>query len=259
MLTSPATGIYSCGIFRGDSLVWDISEGNNGTILKGIGFSEVSGDMVKIVETLIFDFDGTLVDSRQDIINALNYTLRKLDYPPLPAEVVAGYVGGGAAALVQEALGVNSRELNERFLPVFLEIYAGHCTEYTTLYPNVREVLAYYQAKKLCIVTNKITPITMKILRHFGISSYFAAVLGPDLVKNSKPHPEPIEKVLQAVGAKKNTAVMIGDSPIDIEAGKNAGIMTCGAAYGLRPRHELAASGADIIIEQLTDLFCYYA
>jgi phosphoglycolate phosphatase-like HAD superfamily hydrolase len=75
--------------------------------------------MVKIVETLIFDFDGTLVDSRQDIINALNYTLRKLDYPPLPAEVVAGYVGGGAAALVQEALGVNSRELNERFLPVF--------------------------------------------------------------------------------------------------------------------------------------------
>jgi phosphoglycolate phosphatase len=212
----------------------------------------------KRIETLILDLDGTLIDSRLDIARAANYTLAKLGCPQLPEEQIAGFIGGGVGPLLKKALGNRSEELFERALPIYKQRYWEHCTDYTTLYSGVKEILSYYQDKDIAMATNKLVPMTMKILEHFEIASYFKLVLGPDSVKNRKPHPEAIEKILAQLGNPKETALIVGDSHFDIETGKNAGIMTCGVTYGFGSRQELEDSGADVIIDRLEDLMLYY-
>jgi len=212
----------------------------------------------KRIETLIFDLDGTLIDSRLDIARAANYTLAQLGLPQLPEEKITGFIGGGVGPLLKKALGERSKELFARALPIYKERYLAHCTDYTTLYPGVREVLAHFQAKDIAMATNKLVPMTVKILEHFGIASYFKLVLGPDSVQNRKPHPEAVEKILAHLGKPRETALMVGDSHFDIETGKNAGIMTCGVTYGYGSRQVLEECGADVIIDRLQDLTLYF-
>ena len=108
------------------------------------------------------------------------------------------------------------------------------------------------------MATNKMLDMTMKILEHFDIARYFKVVLGPDSVQRRKPHPEAIERILTELGNPKETALMVGDTRFDIEAGKNAGIMTCGVTYGFGSRQEVEECGADIIIDSLQKLTLYY-
>ena len=211
----------------------------------------------KKVQTLILDFDGTLIDSHLDIAHAANYTLRKMGRPELPIEQITGYIGGGLGPLVKKSLGEDTH-LFEKAMPMYRQYYYEHCTDYTTLYPGAREILNHFKDRDIAMATNKMLDMTMKILEHFDIARYFKVVLGPDSVQRRKPHPEAIERILTELGNPKETALMVVDTRFDIEAGKNAGIMTCGVTYGFGSRQEVEKCGADIIIDSLQKLTLYY-
>ncbi|NLJ34444.1 MAG: HAD-IA family hydrolase [Firmicutes bacterium] len=212
----------------------------------------------KKVQTLILDFDGTLIDSHLDIAKAANYTLRKMGRPELAIEQIKGYIGGGLGPLLKKSLGEENLNLFAEAMPIYRQYYYEHCTDYTTLYPGAREILEHFRDRDIAMATNKMFALTMKILEHFDIARYFKIVLGPDSVQRRKPHPEAIEKILTELGNPKETALMVGDTRFDIEAGKNAGIMTCGVTYGFGSRQEVEECGADIIIDGLQELTLYY-
>lgn len=205
------------------------------------------------VDLLIFDLDGTLIDSRIDIANALNYTLSRLGLPPVTIEEVRQRIGRGIRGLLKACLGEKQGLLEEAY-PIFLDFYSTHLLENTTLYPGVRETLEGIRAKK-AIVTNKLFHLTERILEGLGISNYFDTVLGGDSLTERKPSPLPILRVLKEHKVPGERALMVGDSPLDMEAGKKAGVWTCGAAYGYNERDTLLSAGADCIIESFPELF----
>jgi 2-phosphoglycolate phosphatase len=208
------------------------------------------------VASIIFDLDGVLIDSGGDIANAANYTLEALGMSPLPKALVASYVGGGAESILRLCLGPGSPELFERALPIFKERYAERCLVETTLYPGVREVLAGCQARgiPMGIATNKIERVTLRILEGTGIAGYFAAVVGPERVAHRKPDPEALQIIMTEIGAAPATTLMVGDSPNDILAGRNAGCQTCGVTYGVGTAREIGAARPDVIIDEAVRL-----
>jgi len=138
----------------------------------------------------------------------------------------------------------------------FLEYYWEHSVVSTCLYPGVMETVKYFNQKnkKLAVVTNKPVKLSEKILSDFDIIRYFNIILGGDSVANRKPHPEPVEKAIASFGVTRERSVIVGDSPVDCEAGKRAGIATIGVEYGFRSRKELEEAGCDVIIKKITDL-----
>ncbi|MGQ9897259.1 MAG: HAD-IA family hydrolase [Acidobacteriota bacterium] len=209
------------------------------------------------VRALLFDLDGTLVDSRRDLATALDLTLGDLGLPPLGVEVTTRLVGDGARRLIERGLvaaGAKSM-LSDAFIGEALERfnihYAQHLLATTRPYPNVRAVLEHFAELPKAVVTNKPSHFSEAILQGLGLRPYFVAVIGGDTLR--KPHPAPVQSGLIACrGGNPAEAVMIGDSPNDIRAGRAAGMLTCGVTYGFRTSSELIE--ADILISDLTDL-----
>ncbi len=203
-------------------------------------------------DLFIFDLDGTLIDSRIDIANALNHTLARLGLPPVTPEEVRERIGRGIRALLRASLG-QRQDLVEEAYPIFLDFYSNHLLENTHLYPGVEDTLRKIGARK-AIVTNKLLRLTEEILEGLGISDYFDTVLGGDSLPERKPSPLPIQWTLERNGVRRERAIIVGDSPLDIEAGKRAGIRTCGAAYGYNNRETLLSAGADWIVESFPEI-----
>jgi len=182
---------------------------------------------------LMFDLDGTLIDSRQDLTTAVNLLRRNYDLPPLPVETVTGYVGDGIRVLVERSL---------RGYPVNIEKATRECAEYyrrhlhdeTTLYPGVHDGLQQLHAAgyRIALISNKPLAACRDILAHFGIASWFALILGGGDTQHMKPHPEPLTTALARLGARPSESWMIGDHKADLEAGRRAGVrtafLTCG-------------------------------
>ncbi len=207
-------------------------------------------------ELLIFDLDGTLIDSSEDIAWSVNRTLMKLGMEPLPYSVILGYIGWGVRMLLEQAMPVDSHHLLDEARRIFLDFYGSHLTVKTRLYSGVEETLHHLHARgfKMAIVTNKPIALTKEILNALSLTPHFTPVLGGDSVRNKKPHPESVETVLREHSLSPAGALFIGDSRIDIETGKAAGIGTIGAAYGFRGRMELENAGADQIIDSFDAL-----
>ncbi len=207
-------------------------------------------------DLIIFDLDGTLIDSSKDIAWATNKTLATLGMKELPYEEILGYIGWGVKMLLLQALPEENHHLFDDARDVFMSCYADHLLVDTRPYPGVEETLGSLRDRKktLAIVTNKPVKLAEAILEDLSLKDYFDPVLGGDSVHNKKPHPEGIEKVINGLSINRDCTVFVGDSRIDVVAGKSAGIRTVGAAYGFRGRDELEEAGADIIIEQIGDL-----
>ena len=208
------------------------------------------------VDLIIFDLDGTLIDSSEDIAWAANMALADLGHEKIDSERVKEGIGWGVKSLLEKMMPGEGTDRIEYARIRFLEYYWGHCVESTYPYPGVRETLEYFIQKntKMAVVTNKPVKFSEKILTDFGLLRFFRIILGGDSVLNRKPHPEPVEKVITSLDVKKDRAVIVGDSPVDCEAGKRAGIATVGVEYGFRSRKELENAGCDIIISEVTDL-----
>lgn len=217
------------------------------------------------VGLIIFDLDGTLIDSKEDLAASTNYALRRLGLPTLPVETIATYVGDGVDKLMERAIplaslgagGQAAQGLIEEAVRLFRDHYGQHLLDRTCLYPGVRETLEHFRLKKKAIVSNKPYDFTMMIVKGLGIDHHFDLILGGDSTENRKPHPEPVEKVLKQLGIVRERAAIVGDSPMDVEMGRRAGLFSAAVTYGLRPREELIEAKPDLLIEDLYDLTNY--
>jgi phosphoglycolate phosphatase len=190
------------------------------------------------MDLVIFDLDGTLVDSKQDLAQAVNATRKHCGLVPLDLETVSSYVGNGAPVLVRKALGPNfTEEEVQQALEYFLEYYRQHMLDTTTLYPGGRECLERLHSAGvlLSVLTNKPVRFSSDILEGLGVRQYFFRVYGGNSFEKKKPDPFGVETLLAEAGIPKSKALMVGDSAVDVRAARNAGIRICGVTYGFQP------------------------
>ncbi len=206
------------------------------------------------VDLLIFDLDGTLLDTRLDLANAVNYARQNLGQAPLASETVMAYVGDGLRKLLERSLPAESHARLPDAVALFQEYYGEHLLDYSTFYAGAPEILAYFRPKKMAVVSNKPEEFTMAILAGLKVSSCFQVILGGDSLPTFKPSPEPLLHVLRHLRISPARTVMIGDSPSDIAAGKAAEVITCAVTYGYRTAEELLAAGPDYLIDGLPRL-----
>ncbi|MGQ9629782.1 MAG: HAD family hydrolase [bacterium] len=210
---------------------------------------------MKRLETLIFDLDGTLIDSREDIAKAVNHALKTLNLPQLPVETIAKYVGEGTSMLLLRSLPPGRDDLLEESLKIFRAYYRDHLLDHTKLRRNAKEILEHFRDRKKAVVSNKPRDPSVEILKGLGVLHHFQMVLGGESVSNRKPHPEAILKVLKELNSKGSEAMIIGDGYTDILAGKNAGIATCLiTGGGLGDTTKLNSVEPDFIIDDLMEL-----
>lgn len=203
---------------------------------------------------IIFDLDGTLMDSSVDIAWAANRTLERMGYASLGVERIKEDIGWGVKTLLERLMPLEPPDRISAARADFLEFYGRHLVVDTYLYPEVEETLRHFSsiAKRMAVVTNKPETLSRRALQETGIAGYFASVVGGDSLPTRKPSPEPIEAVIKAAGARKTDVVMVGDSPMDAEAAKAAGIAVVGVTYGFRGRHEL--TGFDMLVDRFGEL-----
>jgi phosphoglycolate phosphatase len=210
---------------------------------------------------LLFDLDGTLIDSLGDLTATINLMLADLDRPPLSREQLGAFIGNGIPTTVQRALMAThpSRELPDadlhaRAVSLVHEHYANEMFNTTQLFPNVVETLDHFRNKRLGVVTSKEVRFTHLMLDHFGIAKYFDAIVGGDTTPARKPDPRPVLEALRLLEGSPEAAVMIGDSEIDVIAGRSAGTRTCAVTFGYRNAEQLRVTEPDVMIDRFEQL-----
>ena len=209
------------------------------------------------VDLLIFDLDGTLIESKWDIAHAVNFTLKELGLPERPLEEIFGFVGDGVKRLLRLAVGEGNQEKFEEALKVFRGHYLEHCLDRTTLYPGIEPMLEHFAHKQKVIATNKSIEYTRVILNGLG-PQHFMYMVGGDNGFGLKPEPGMLLHIISKMGVPKDRTVLVGDSTNDINGGHNAGIRVCAVGYGMGNRQKMEACQPDWFIEkpeQLTELF----
>jgi len=209
---------------------------------------------VNRIKLIQFDFDGTLVDSKDDIAASANYALTTLGLEPKPKELIAGFIGDGVYALMQRALGTSEKRKVEEAVALFRKHYGHHCLDRTRDFPGVREALEKLCALKKAIVTNKPKGFTERILEGLSLSRYFELVVGGDGPYPRKPAPDAFEAVARQFGVKPQECLVVGDSPNDILGGRAAGCLTCAVTYGLGSREALEAAAPDAFVDSAAEL-----
>jgi phosphoglycolate phosphatase len=205
---------------------------------------------------VVFDLDGTLIDSVADLASALNATLDRLHpgTPPLPVPEVRTMIGEGALLLITKALrAVGQGDVPQDALPVFLDCYRQHLLDETRLYPGVLETLEALRGRPLAVLTNKPGDLSRAIVDGLGIGRFFARVYGGDDVPARKPDPGGLRRLLEETGSDAADAVMVGDSAIDVQTGRAADVRTVGVTYGFDP-HGLRAQAPDVLIDRMPEL-----
>jgi phosphoglycolate phosphatase len=208
------------------------------------------------LDLIIFDLDGTLIDSRHDLANAVNATLRYMDREPLTNERVYSYVGNGAPVLVRRALGEGATDAEvAKALEFFLSFYADHDLDYTRLYPGVRETLDRLRdaGKRMAVLTNKPVRMSRHIVDGLGVAPYFFQVYGGNSFETKKPDPMGVEALRKEARAPRETTLMVGDSSVDVLTARNAGIPCCCVTYGFQPE-SLADPAPDRLIDRMEQL-----
>jgi phosphoglycolate phosphatase len=207
------------------------------------------------VDALLFDLDGTLVDSRRDLAISVQYLQKHYGARLSSEKEVAVFVGDGVVKLVQRALPELPRAGLEEAVTTFKKFYREHCLDHSRVYPGVRETLRYFRRKKMAVVTNKPVRVSGYMLEELGLHSYFAVLIGGDSLKNKKPHPEPILSALKTLGIRDaKRAVMVGDGPNDVRSGRAAGARTCGVKSNIGDYQKLTKSRPDFMIKDMKEL-----
>jgi phosphoglycolate phosphatase len=204
------------------------------------------------IKLLMFDLDGTLVDTCRDITNALNYALNFYGLNSLTVEDTKKLVGEGLTKLVEKVLGNEKDRLLDDALGKFLDYYSEHTADYSHEYPYVRETLERLTGYKKAVISNKRESLSIRLLDLLGLVKYFDLVVGSDTTSEKKPSAVPVIYVLQRLGVSAADALMIGDSNYDIEAARKAGVRTIAVTYGYRGRQYLA--DADFVIDSFGSL-----
>jgi phosphoglycolate phosphatase len=187
---------------------------------------------------VIFDLDGTLIDSRLDLAHAVNNTRAEFNRGPLPHEQIFSFVGNGAPVLIKRAMGPDSTDEEvAQGLEFFLDYYRHHALDYTVLYPGVREALdqLHSTGARLAVLTNKPVKISKRIMEGLGISSLFFQIYGGNSFEHKKPHRIGIDTLRAEAHADTEDTWMVGDSYVDVQTARNAGVASCGVTWGFQP------------------------
>jgi phosphoglycolate phosphatase len=215
------------------------------------------------IQLVIFDLDGTLIDSRLDLVHSVNAALRHIGRAALPDEVIASYVGDGAPILMQRALG--GEQVDEatirRGLEFFLSYYREHKLDHTTVYPGIAEALATIRhapngmgsQRTLAVLSNKPVNPSRAIVEALGLGKFFSQIYGGNSFATKKPDPEGARKLLAEFGVQPQHALIVGDSHVDVETGRNASMHSIGVTYGFAP-HSLAAASPNVLVDQPEEL-----
>jgi len=217
------------------------------------------------LKLLVFDLDGTLIDSAQDLCNSVNATLSRFGREPLADEKIAGFIGNGAMILVRRSFaaagGMADEELLAQAYRYFLDYYREHKLDYTYAYEGVLEALAalkelHDQAggpeRALAVLTNKPVRPARDICAALGLAPYFLNIYGGNSFATKKPDPEGLLALMSEAGAQPDETVVIGDSQVDVETARNAGAWCIGCTFGLAPE-SLSANPPDVMVDSPAD------
>jgi phosphoglycolate phosphatase len=229
---------------------------------------------VESLKLLVFDLDGTLIDSAQDLCNSVNATLAHFEMPHLADEIIAGYIGDGALTLMRRALATDtgsepSEEMLSKAYAFFLDYYREHKLDYTYAYEGVLEALAalrsvhdrrnahsdaqpYAPPPAMAVLTNKPVRPARAICEALGLAPYFLNIYGGNSFTTKKPDPEGIFALMKEAGARPEETVMIGDSQVDVQTARNAGAWSIGCTFGLAPG-SLEAIPPDVLVDSPAD------
>ena len=206
------------------------------------------------VRALIFDLDGTLIDSKLDLALAVNAALAEMGRPELAHESVSGFVGNGAPMLIQRSLGTGASEAEcKTALEYFIRYYREHALDNTVPYPGVHEGLEQVSRMPMAVLTNKPERISKFILEGLGLAKYFQHIYGGNTFERKKPDPVGVGTILRDFGLGPRDVMIVGDSEIDVQTARSAGTWACGVTYGFGNKR-LAEDPPDLLIDSLTEL-----
>lgn len=204
------------------------------------------------IKLLMFDLDGTIVDTSIDINNALNYALSHFGFNKISLDETKKLVGEGLTRLVEKVLGEKNVKLKDDVIKRFIDYYSEHLTDYSSLYPGVRETLEKLNNYTKTIISNKREMLSKRLLKSLNLSAYFDLIVGSDTVIGKKPSPAPLIYVISKYNVLPEESMIIGDSNYDIEAGKRAGVKTVAVTYGYKEKEYI--KNADHMIDRFEDL-----
>lgn len=206
------------------------------------------------VQAFIFDLDGTLIDSKMDLVHSVNAMLRQTGRAELPADLIASYVGYGAPQLIASVLGPSSNEeQRHEALAVFFYCYGQKKLEQTRAYPGVVEGLRALDGVPMAVLSNKPTDFSVEILKALNLAQFFRATYGGDSFDKKKPDPNGALTILEALGVAPQQAAMVGDSDVDVLTARNAGMLAIGVTFGFG-QHDCQAHPFDLYVNRLTEL-----
>ena len=210
---------------------------------------------LKDFELIIFDLDGTIADTLEDITTSVNETLAEFSLSKLQLKEVRKLIGSGVPSLMQGALATHNKFKIDKASKLFLSNYSKNLLKKTKLYSGILKLLNKIKSKKLAIVTNKPQKHTKKLLDAFDISKYFQIVYGGDTFKQKKPHPKPIKNILKKLKIKNSDALLVGDGVNDILAANAANIACASIGYGYCDKEELLAFKPNYYFESVSELY----
>lgn len=213
--------------------------------------------MKRQIDALIFDLDGTLVNSLDDLTLAVNHVLSLRGRGRLSKEEIRSYVGDGLAKLMSRSIRSADPAEIQSAIADFRPFYEAHCLDATALYAGVIAALDRFSSKRMAVVSNKPQEFTRKILEGLNVAGRFEIIWGPESVSRQKPDPESNLKIAGRFGVPTDRFCSIGDRSTDIEAGRAAGMMTVGVTYGIGAIDELKAARPDVLIASPGELEKY--
>jgi phosphoglycolate phosphatase len=206
------------------------------------------------IRLLVFDLDGTLINSETDLVLSVNAMRAQFGLQPLAVPVIASYVGRGVVALVQRALQDEVPEKKTEDAVIFFTgYYRRHMLDHTVAYPGVKAALAQLGDRTLAVLSNKPAKFSRRILEGLGMLSCFSFVYGGDSLSQKKPDPVGVVRLMQETGCAAVETMIVGDSDVDIQTARNAGVWSCGVSYGIGSK-SLANASPDFIVDDLREL-----
>ena len=209
---------------------------------------------MKRFDLIIFDLDGTLVDTAPDVYLSINLALAQMQLPAISEAQAKSAIGPGPEHFARIVLGENNTERLASFYELFRPIYYEKCVDSSRPFSGIPELLAQLDGHKMAVASNKRLSFNQRILKELELASYFELVVDPEVVGKSKPAPEMIEYVLKHFGVPAERALMVGDTDNDLLAARAAGVKSCGIGWGYAPLQELLSLNPDYHIERPLEL-----